>query len=305
MIIRSITTNEIDGFVGLGLGDADQKELKELLLKWWEEGRNKPEWCFVAEDAGKFIARVFYAVFPDNPKDLMVFGLYVDNIEAEEIGVRLINESLDKMKGYKFNTADFHIYSNPGNHFDEYRDMMLSSGFKITQEKKSFRWTGEPLPKESGRLEYKNLRDVGKDAFIEAIKIVTRQTLDGDDKLMVEEIGEELAAEKLFNLLKGIDYNEDWWKLAYINGELIGLIISQKFSNKDGAINYIGVVPQKRGQGFVDDLLINGTRILKEYGIEDVMGDIDVNNFPMEQALIRAGYKFRKPELVMERNLNK
>lgn len=304
MIIRSIASNEIDGFVSLGLGDVDQKELKELLLNWWEEGINKPEWCFVGEEDGKFIARVFYAVFPDNPKDLMVFGFYVDNIEADmEVGVRLISESLDRMKGYKFNTAEYHIYSNPDNHFNECRDIMLKSGFKITQEKKSFRWTGEPLPKESGRLEYKSLRDVGKDAFIDAIKEVTRQTLDEDDKLVVEEVGEERAAEKLFNVLKGIDYNEDWWKLAYIDGELAGLIIPQKFSAKDGAINYIGVVPQKRGQGFVDDLLINGTMTLKEYGNDDVMGDIDINNFPMEQALIRVGYKFRKPELVMKKDL--
>lgn len=43
--------------------------------------------------------------------------------------------------------------------------------------------------------------------------------------------------------------------------------------------------------------------MLKEYGIEDVMGDIDVNNFPMEQALIRIGYKFRKHELVMKRDV--
>lgn len=304
MIIRSIVSKEIDSFVGLGLGDADQKELKDLLINWWKEGRNKPEWCFIAEEDGKFIARVFYAVFPDNPQDLMAFGLYVDNVEAaKETGVRLITESLDKMQNYKFNIAEYHIYFNPDKHFNEYRNIMLSSGFKITQEKKSFYWTGEPLPKESGRLEYRSLNDVGKDAFIEAIKIVTRQTLDGDDTLIVEEIGEELAAEKEFNLLKGIDYNEEWWKLAYVNGELAGLIIPQKFSDKDGAINYIGVVPQKRGQGFVEDLLINGTATLKEYGIEEVMGDIDKNNFPMEQALIRTGYKFRKPELVMKRDL--
>lgn len=306
MIIRSIVPGEIDRFVSIGLADADQRELKELLLNWWDEGRNKPEWCFIAEENGKLKARVFYAVFPDEPKDLMVLGLNIqDEKNIIEIGEKLITESLNKMKNYEFNTASQHLYFNPNSHFNEYRDILLNCGFKIIQEKKSYRWHGELIPSESGRLEYKSLKDVGKDIFIDAIKKVTRKTLDRDDILMVEEAGEEKAAEAEFNILKGIDYNEDWWKLAYVNGELAGLIIPQKFSDTDGAINYIGVVPEKRGQGFVDDLLIKGTLILKEYGIEDVMGDIDSNNFPMEQALVSTGYKFKKPELVFKINLNK
>jgi len=58
-----------------------------------------------------------------------------------------------------------------------------------------------------------------------------------------------------------------------------------------GAINYIGVVPEKRGQGFIEELLIEGTNILIDDNIKEVIADIDSNNFPLEKALFKLNYE--------------
>jgi hypothetical protein len=43
-----------------------------------------------------------------------------------------------------------------------------------------------------------------------------------------------------------------------------------------------------------------GTSILKSDGIKKIIADIDINNFPMENALKEMGYKFNEKELVLE-----
>jgi len=51
----------------------------------------------------------------------------------------------------------------------------------------------------------------------------------------------------------------------------IGLIIPQCFNEKEGVINYIGVLPEYRGNGYGLNLLSEGTRILTENGIKKYM----------------------------------
>ena len=55
-------------------------------------------------------------------------------------------------------------------------------------------------------------------------------------------------------------------------------------------INFIGVVPEHRGRGYVDDLLAEGTAALHAAGAEYVRADTDTRNLPMAAAFGRAGY---------------
>ena len=55
-------------------------------------------------------------------------------------------------------------------------------------------------------------------------------------------------------------------------------------------INFIGVVPEHRGRGYVDDLLAEGTAALHAAGAERVRADTDTRNLPMALAFRRAGY---------------
>jgi hypothetical protein len=50
------------------------------------------------------------------------------------------------------------------------------------------------------------------------------------------------------------------------------------FGSKQAAINYIGIVPKKRGNGYVNYLIVAGIRILNENTIKKVIADIDVKN---------------------------
>ena len=55
-------------------------------------------------------------------------------------------------------------------------------------------------------------------------------------------------------------------------------------------INFIGVVLEHRGRGYVDDVLAEGTDALHAAGAKFVRADTDTRNLPMAAAFGRAGY---------------
>jgi len=63
-------------------------------------------------------------------------------------------------------------------------------------------------------------------------------------------------------------------------------------------IAYLGVVPIHRGNGYVDDILAEGTRILAENGAPRIRASTDLDNVPMAAAFERGGY------VAFERQIN-
>ncbi|WP_032121172.1 hypothetical protein [Clostridium amazonitimonense] len=297
MRVRNINYTEIDLYTNMLPSEGSR--LKDILSSWLEKGITRLDWCFVIEDNNKFLGRIIYGVFDD---DLDI--LNIDFIDApKEAMEKLLCHSVKEMGLKGFNKIINHLYSDKNN-FKEYKDILLKIGFKITQEKRSFTWTQNYIKESSKRLIFKSLEDTGQMEYIEAIKEVTEGTLDEEDLSSIKEIGHKKAAEKYFNELKDIDFNKKWWKLAYTkDNDLLGLVVPQRFNEDTGAINYIGVVPKRRGNGYINDLLIEGTRILSENNIKKIIADIDVKNFPLEKALMDQGYKFDCEMLVMKLNL--
>lgn len=293
MIIRNIDTTEIETF-------AQSISFKDTLLSWIKDGITKLEWCFVIEDNNSFLGRIVYGVYDD---ELGILNIDIKDV-SEGVLDELLQGSLKAMKLNGFTNVECHLYSNK-NYFQKYVQIFMKNYFKITQEKKSFVWEkGNIITRISDRLFFKSLQEIDSNEYIDVIEKVTEGTLDQDDLDSIREFGSKQAAIKYFNQLKDIDFNKSWWKLAYThNNELIGLVIPQKFNDNVGAINYIGVIPERRGNGYVNDLLKEGIRILSENNIKKVIADIDVNNYPLEKALNKEGFKLNRSMLVLKLNL--
>lgn len=291
--IRAIRYDEVSKFSELGNDDLGKVRLKETVLRMWDEGQSQPELCFVIEEEDQFLGRVAYFQYPSEPLEIRMCLLYLSpDRDVFELGGKLIKESLICLKNKGFNSVEYHLYSKDSEYYNEYKEVFLKMGFEILQQKKNFLYKSERLLNQSNRLKFKSLQEVGEKAFIEAIQDVTEGTLDEVDIKSVEALGAEKAAIDYYNLIKDISCNEAWWKLAYgKDNEFVGLIVPQKFSDKVGAINYIGVTPPKRGNGLVENLLIEGTNILVENNVKKIIADIDANNFPMEKALLKLDYQ--------------
>lgn len=304
MGVRKISSKEILDFCKIGNQEEDALKLQERVIKAFEEKRSKIEWFYILEKEGRQIGRVAFDTFPSESGSLMPWLLYI--AEEEDYirnGVELLNEAIKDLKGKGINLIVQHLYGNGDQKFNAKRDLLLNCGFEIEQRKKSFIFSEGRLPTSNNQLNFKSIKELDDEMYIDAIMKVTEGTLDSYDEMEVKKMGARVAAENSFNTLKDIDFHADWWKLAYEeDGSFVGLILSQKFNDEYGAINYIGVCPEKRGKGYVNELLIEGTSVLKKSGIKKVIADIDINNYPMENALITAGYEFSEMELVLEYN---
>jgi RimJ/RimL family protein N-acetyltransferase len=86
-------------------------------------------------------------------------------------------------------------------------------------------------------------------------------------------------------------YEPSWWELAFDrDDDLIGLIMPTG-APSFVTIGYIGVVPEQRGHGHVNDLLARGTATLRRIAADTIIrADTDVSNAPMAAAFERAGY---------------
>jgi ribosomal protein S18 acetylase RimI-like enzyme len=139
------------------------------------------------------------------------------------------------------------------------------------------------------------LEEASGDAFVDAIRRGSEGTLDREIRGERESLGPQGAARDFFEDARGVKHGPSWWRLAYDrrSGDLVGLVMP---AEPPGFLTlfYIGVVPEMRGRGCVDDLLAAGIATLldarTEGGTEKPLrADTDVANAPMAAAFGRDG----------------
>lgn len=153
-------------------------------------------------------------------------------------------------------------------------------------------WTADtPTPVVAERLVFHTLGDVGEEAFIDAIVRVSEGSLDrwiGHER---ERLGPASAARAYFAEAQAMTYRPEWWELAHTEGgDLVGLIMMAR-NLEVAVVDYVGVVPERRGHGHVGTLLARGTGRLVAAGAERIVVDTDKQNMPMGGAFERAGYR--------------
>jgi ribosomal protein S18 acetylase RimI-like enzyme len=295
MVIRPIQREELEAFASLSDRIDANKRFLSYLTDMWASGYIRPEWCFVAESAGNFIGRIVYWSLPSLLKPVVVDILEVSWSENYiEVGTNLLQHSLAQLHFQSGDSIEYELDS-PSSDFTSLHkriEVFENFGFSLSRETIRFEWKDiQTEIASSNQLTFRSLDQVGDDAFIQAIAKVSSQTLDRSILQNQARLGEKQYALEQFNMLKAFKYQPTWWQLAYNFEEtLIGLIMPTE--NDGGAtIGYIGVVPEHRGKGYVNDLIIQGTLILKSNGAARIRADADINNAPMIRAFQRAGYR--------------
>jgi len=286
MIITPLQKNNLPEFCHTqGTEDIDEKSLLNL----WDNEISKPGWCFILETDQGQKGRIGFLRAGEN--SLNMFGLYLPNSfeGALESPVRFLTEIFHLLQKEGIRQIHYHLESDAIDHLMTL-EALKKAGMQVTQTKKSLTLQEKDFNKLSdNRLEYKSLSEIGKPAFLQAMQIVTHETLDREDEKQYDN-NRQNGAEEHFSFLQEIGDREDSWYLAYSRGVFVGLVIPQLFNKQTGAINYIGVDPKQRGKGYVVDLLDKGIASLFERNAQYVIADIDELNFPMEKALIKMGF---------------
>ena len=301
MHTRPVRADELDLFVEAAGAPDHRRGVERYLESMFAAGSMRLEWCFVAEEGVEPLGRVAFWTLPgmEEPFALVLLDVPWDG-DYMGVGTRLLEDVLDKARALGAEEIE-HVVDDPPmrpqfQHHPEQRIELLERvGFDFRRETGRFEWRGGEPPAVPGRLSFRTLDEVGEDAFVEAMRMVSEGTLDREIQGERERLGEQKAAREFFDDARRVKHDPAWWRLAYTPDEdLIGLVMP---AEPPGflTIFYVGVVPGMRGRGYVDDLLAAGTATLldarmKHGNEKPLRADTDVSNGPMAAAFGRAGW---------------
>jgi RimJ/RimL family protein N-acetyltransferase len=290
MIVRAIESRERARFAAIDQSGLLQAHLDEAFAS----GATSERWCLVAKRNGRWLGRIFLRG-PAGLGEIFVhfFDIALDEADADGTAQALIQAALEVLADDDRRTVLFALdeehpwHPQPARRHSWFR----KAGFEMGRRARRWEWPRSDVARpDSGRLTFRRLDQVGEDAFREAIARVSDGTLDRRLQESRAHLGREADAAEHFRLLAGLAHESDWLQLAYDTDEnLVGLFTVGKAVGV-AFITLVGVVPERRGQGYVDDLVARATGVLLEAEEETIRADTDIANEPMARAFARAGF---------------
>jgi RimJ/RimL family protein N-acetyltransferase len=267
-------------------------------------GRRRPEWMWVALRGDHLLARLAWwgRTGDDTPFLLDVFD--IDDREADreadrvDIGVRLLRTALAAVVPAGSRPPRYNRDVPPDWRENEItrrvvRDRMVAlerTGARLFVERLRFQWhPGTPIAQPSGRLVFRPVRDTE-----ELLALMTRVldgTLDAHGRDDLTRMSARQAAVRHYEQdIAHYRSPREWWRVATLpDGRPVGFVIPAR-NDYNPIIGYIAVLPEHRGNGYVDDLLAEATRILTAQDVPRIRAATDLGNTPMADAFQRAGY---------------
>jgi RimJ/RimL family protein N-acetyltransferase len=263
-------------------------------------GCRRPEWAWVALDGDRLLARLAWWTTPGGDMPLQ-FDFY-------EIGLRLFKTATATVFPAGAKLPEYGRFVPPDWHEDpaarevvESRTRVLeSTGARLLVERLRLQWTPSSLlPEPKGRLVFRPVAD--REDLLALMTPVMEGTLDAHGQAdLASGLSPREAAERHYDgELAKFKSPHEWWRVAELadGGGPVGFVVPAR-NNYHPIIAYIGVLPAHRGNGYIDEILAEGTRILAAEGVDRIRASTDLGNVPMAKAFARAGY------INFERSLN-
>ena len=178
-------------------------------------------------------------------------------------------------------------------------DSLNELGFQCMRERIEFERPGSSPPLDPpNRLSFTRREEVGEQGFLEALALTFQNALDADFQRDYAQFGSQYVMSQYLSRCPKEDERHTWFsELAYEQNDLVGLHMSLSQRRKNprkghsiGCFYTIGVVPEKRGRGYVDDLLARGTQLLEQEGADCIRSTTAATNFPLVNAFERVHY---------------
>lgn len=267
-------------------------------------GFRRPEWTWVALDGDRLLARLAWWATPGSDIPLQFDFFDIDDTlpkaDRDEIGSRLFTTATATVFPSGARLPEYGRFVPPDWHEDpaarevvESRTRVLEgTGARLLVERLRLQWTpSSPLPEAKERLVFRPV--VGREDLLALMTPVMDGTLDAHGQAdLTSGLSPREAAERHYDgEFAGFTSPHEWWRIAELpdGGGPVGFVIPARNSYHP-IIAYIGVLPAHRGNGYIDDILAEGTRILAAEGVDRIRASTDLGNIPMAKAFARAGY---------------
>src|SRR5262245_17124141 len=230
----------------------------------------------------------------DTPFLLDVFDIDDSAVDRVDAGVRLLRTAMAEMVSARRPEyvrdvpADWRATARSV--VEDRMAVLERTGASLFVERLRFQWyPGTPIPEPRGRLLFRPVRDTE-----EILGLMTRVldgTLDAHGRADLTRMSAREAAVRHFeDDLAHYRSPREWWQVATLpDGEPVGFVTPAR-NDYNPIIGYIAVLPEHRGNGYIDDILPEGTRILNAQDVPCIRAATDLGNTPMANAFRRTGY---------------
>ncbi len=300
-----LTIRPISGPEELGLFCELPYEFNEELADDLAAGRRRTEWLWVALRGGRPLARAaWWARGPQDRSPLLldVFDLAENggagSPDRVETGVRLLETALARVDPGGSRSFGYNRLLPP--HWREeaavrrgVEDRVAAlerTGARILVERLRLQWQpGTPVAAPTGRLAFRPAHDTAE--LLSLMTAALDGTLDAHSREDLARMPARQAAVRHYeDELARYTSPRAWWRIATLpDGEPVGFVVPAR-NDYNPVIAYLAVLPAHRGNGFVDEILAEGTRVLAAEGVPRVRAATDLGNVPMADAFARAGY---------------
>ncbi|MFD3537880.1 GNAT family N-acetyltransferase [Streptomyces sp. NPDC058662] len=268
-------------------------------------GQFRPEWTWTAEaEDGGILARALWWGRADSDRPIALDCLQVRSTEADPAALaaallaaghaefgKLPSYNISLPRGWRTDPALAEAVSWR-------RAAARAAGLTTEIERLRYEWTpaaGTPEP--TGRLVFREGTD---EEFLEAFARLSRGSLDLGTRNELRVMDEEQLAREDFAFYRDCPGERSWWRLAELpDGTPAGLALPSATPYHRN-VGYLGVVPEQRGKGLIDEVLGEITRFHAAAGAERITATTDTVNLPMAAAFDRAGYEVTEIRLVLE-----
>ncbi|MGW0393169.1 GNAT family N-acetyltransferase [Streptomyces sp. NPDC003042] len=267
--------------------------------------RFRPEWIWFAEDEdGEILARALWWGRADSERPIALDCLQVrfSVLDRATVAAGLLaagHEAFGSLPLYNMSLpADWRVRPDMLEAIYWRLEAAMRTGLTSAIKRLRYEWTpaaGTAEP--TGRLVFREGTD---EEFLAAFARVSAGSLDLHTQNELRSMDAEQLAREDVEFYLDCPGERSWWRLAELpDGTLAGLAIPSATPYHRN-VGYLGVVPEQRGQGLIDEILAEITRFHAMRGATRITATTDTVNAPMAAAFDRAGYEVTEVRLVME-----
>ncbi|MGW7265128.1 GNAT family N-acetyltransferase [Streptomyces sp. NPDC054842] len=265
----------------------------------------RPEWIWFAEDeSGEILARALWWGRADSTRPIALDCLQVRAGVTDPVGAAV---GLLTAGHAAFGAVPVYNISLPADWRNSpalveavtwRRKAAADSGLSNEIERLRYEWTpAAGVPESAGRLVFREGTD---EEFLDAFVRLSAGSLDLHTRNELRSTDAEQLAREDIEFYRDCPGERSWWRLAELpDGTPAGLAIPSATPYHRN-VGYLGVVPELRGQGLIDEILAEITRFHAGEGADRITATTDTVNTPMAAAFERAGYRTTEIRLVLE-----
>lgn len=303
-LIRQATLTEMEDLARFTVDDPVGCIDRDRFQEETAAGRMRPEWTWIATDGSRIIARALWWGRADSERPIALDCLHVlpERPDRAALAAGLLARA-----HAEFGAApEFNLLLRTGWRADPAiaaavawrADAARAAGLIHVVERLRYEWTpaaGTPSP--AGRLVFRPGED---EEFLTVFRRVAVGSLDAMTQWDLATIGADSQARSDLEFYRSCPGERSWWRLAAtMDGEPAGFAIPSATPYHRN-VGYLGVVPELRGRGYVDDLLGEITRLHAADGADRITATTDVANRPMAAAFDRANYQVTEVSMVFQ-----